>query len=162
MSSSGLQIHEATRKDVPLILSFIKGLAEYERLSREVVANEKILRQTLFGKRSYAEVVIARYRGKPAGFALFFHNYSTFLSRPGIYLEDLFVWPEYRNKGIGRALLVHLAKLAQKRKCGRLEWAVLNWNEPAIKFYKKLGAVPMNEWTVFRVAGDALGKLATT
>jgi len=162
MSSSGLRIKEATRKDVPLILSFIKGLAEYERLSREVVANEKILRQTLFGKRAYAEVVIARYRGKPAGFALFFHNYSTFLGRPGIYLEDLFVWPEYRNKGIGRALLVHLAKLAQKRKCGRLEWAVLNWNEPAIKFYKKLGAVPMSEWTVFRVAGEALEKLATT
>jgi len=162
MSSSVVQIKKATRKDIPLILAFIKGLAEYERLSHDVVADEKTLRQTLFSKRVYAEVIIARYGGKPAGFALFFHNYSTFLGRPGIYLEDLFVWPEYRNKGIGRALLVHLAKLAQKRKCGRLEWAVLNWNEPAIKFYKKLGAVPMSEWTVFRVAGEALEKLATT
>lgn len=162
MSSSGLQIKEATRKDVPLILSFIRGLAEYERLAHEVVTDEKILSKTLFGKRAYAEVVIAHYGGKPAGFALYFHNYSTFLGRPGIYLEDLFVWPEYRSKGIGRALLVHLAKLTQKRKCGRLEWAVLNWNEPAIKFYKKLGAIPMSEWTVFRVAGDTLMKLATT
>ena len=162
MSSSGLQIKEATSKDVPLILAFIKGLAEYEQLSHDVVADEKTLRQTLFGKRTYAEVVIARYGGKPAGFALYFHNYSTFLGRPGIYLEDLFVWPEYRSKGIGRALLVHLAKLTQKRKCGRLEWAVLNWNEPAINFYKKLGAVPMSEWKVFRVAGAALRRLATT
>ncbi len=160
MSSSGLQIKEATSKDVPLILAFIKGLAEYEQLSHDVVADEKTLRQTLFGKRTYAEVVIARYGGKPAGFALYFHNYSTFLGRPGIYLEDLFVWPEYRSKGIGRALLVHLAKLTQKRKCGRLEWAVLNWNESAINFYKKLGAVPMSEWTVFRMAGEALRKLA--
>jgi len=160
MSSSAVQIKEAARKDIPLVLSFIKGLAEYERLSHEVVADEKTLKQTLFGKRAYAEVVIARYGDKPAGFALFFHNYSTFLGRPGIYLEDLFVWPEYRSKGIGRSLLVHLAKLTQKRKCGRLEWAVLNWNEPAINFYKKLGGVPMSEWTVFRVAGDALEKLA--
>ena len=162
MSSSVVQIKEATRKDIPLILSFIKGLAEYERLAHEVVTDEKILSKTLFGKRAYAEVVIAHYGGKPAGFALFFHNYSTFLGRPGIYLEDLFVWPEYRNKGIGRSLLVDLAKLTQKRKCGRLEWAVLNWNEPAINFYKKLGAVPMSEWTVFRVAAAALGRLATT
>lgn len=160
MSSSGLQITNATRRDIPVILSLIQGLAKYERLANEVVADTKTLQKTLFGKQRFAEVVIARYEGKPAGFALFFHNYSTFLGRPGIYLEDLFVWPEYRGKGIGRALLVHLAKLAKRRNCGRLEWSVLNWNEPAIRFYKKIGAVPMSEWTVFRVTGKALAKLA--
>lgn len=155
-----LHIDPATEYDIPLILSFIKGLAEYERLPHEVVATEGLLKETLFGSRRYAEVVIARYNDEPAGFALFFHNYSTFLARPGIYLEDLFVFPEYRSKGIGRALLVHLARLAKERKCGRLEWWVLDWNEPAIKFYKKLCAVPMSDWTVFRVTGEALEKLA--
>lgn len=155
-----LRIDPATEHDIPLILSFIKGLAEYERLPHEVVATEELLKETLFGAHRYAEVVIARYNDEPAGFALFFHNYSTFLARPGIYLEDLFVLPEFRGKGIGRALLVHLARLAKERKCGRLEWWVLDWNEPAISFYKKLGAVPMSDWTVFRVTGEALEKLA--
>ena len=158
--SVSLRITPATEQDIPLILTFIKGLAEYERLAHECVADEATLQETLFGARRYAEVVIARYDGTPAGFALFFHNYSTFLAKPGIYLEDLFVFPEYRSKGIGKALLVHLAKLAKERNCGRLEWWVLDWNESAINFYKKLGAVPMSDWTVFRVTGEALGKLA--
>jgi GNAT superfamily N-acetyltransferase len=158
--TSKLQIKEATEKDIPVILSFIKGLAEYERLPHEVVADESILRETLFGKRAYAEVLIAYYDDVPAGFALYFHNYSTFLGRPGIYLEDLFVLPPYRGKGIGKALLVRLAKLTKDRNCGRLEWAVLDWNESAINFYKKLGAVPMSDWTVYRLKGEALEKLA--
>ena len=160
MPSPRLRIRKATRKDVPLILFFIKALSEYEKLAHEVVANEKVLRETLFGKRQYAEVIFAYYDNKPAGYALFFHNFSTFLGRPGIYLEDVFVIPEFRGKGIGKALLVELAKLAQERKCGRMEWAVLNWNEPAINFYKRLGAVPMSEWTVFRLAGEALQNLS--
>jgi GNAT superfamily N-acetyltransferase len=155
-----IRIESATEKDIPLILTLIKGLAEYERLSQECVATEKLLRETLFGKTKYAEVVIAYYDTEPAGFALFFHNYSTFLARPGIYLEDLYVFPELRGKGIGKALLVHLAKIAKKRNCGRLEWAVLDWNEPSIAFYKGLGAIPLNDWTVFRVTGKALDALA--
>jgi GNAT superfamily N-acetyltransferase len=154
------EIKPATANDVPVILSFIKKLAEYEKLSHQVTATEEGLRQTLFGERRYAEVVIGYYRGEPVGFALFFHNYSTFLGKPGIYLEDLFVDERRRGKGFGRALLVHLARLAKERDCGRLEWSVLDWNEPSINFYKSLGATPMDEWTVFRVTGEALDKLA--
>jgi GNAT superfamily N-acetyltransferase len=154
------EIRTATIQDVPLILSFIKGLAEYERLSHEVAATEDSLRETLFGLNPAAEVLIAYSGDRPAGFALFFHNYSTFLGQKGIYLEDLFALPEERGRGIGKALLVHLAKLAKERNCGRIEWAVLDWNEPAIDFYKSLGAKPMDEWTTFRVTGKALQELA--
>ncbi len=160
MSFGKLVIEEASEKDVLLIMKFIKGLAEYERLADRVVATEEILRETLFGKRQYVEVLIARYDDVPSGFALFFHNYSTFLARPGIYLEDLFVLPEMRGKGIGKALLARLAKLSLERNCRRLEWSVLDWNEPAIGFYKKLGAEPMSDWTVFRLMGEALERLA--
>jgi len=153
-------IRPASEKDVPLILSFIKQLADYERLSHEVAASEESLRSTLFGKHRYAEGVIGEYQKQPIAFALFFHNYSTFLGRPGIYLEDLFVSPEMRGKGFGRMMLVYLARLAKERNCGRLEWWVLDWNDPAIQFYKDLGAIPMNEWTVFRVTGETLDQLA--
>lgn len=155
-----LNLRNATEADVPLILQFIRDLAEYERLLDVCVATEESVRETLFGERPYAEVIIAEWNGAPAGFALFFHNYSTFLARPGIYLEDLFVRPELRGHGIGKALLARLASLAVERKCGRFEWAVLNWNEPAIGFYRSLGAVPQTEWTVYRVTGDALERLA--
>lgn len=155
-----LEIRSATAADVPLILEFIKGLAEYEKLAHEVVADEALLHEQLFGERPGAEVVIAYLAGEPVGFALFFHNFSTFLGRRGIYLEDLFVKPAVRGHGVGRALLAHLARLAIARGCGRFEWAVLNWNEPAIRFYEGLGAKPMNEWTVYRVTGAALNKLA--
>ena len=151
----------ATGDDVGLILTFIRRLAAYERMSNEVVTDEKILLKTLFGARRFAEVVIASYDGEPAGFALFFHNFSTFLGRPGIYLEDLFVDPEMRGRGIGRALLSFLAQLAVERGCGRLEWAVLDWNVDAIGFYERLGARAMDEWTTFRIAGKALLQLAS-
>ena len=153
-----LAIRSASEADVPLILSLIKGLAEYEKLSHEVVATEETLRQTLFGERRVAEILIGEWEGKAAGFALFFHNYSTFLARPGIYLEDLFVWPEFRGRGIGKALLLSLARLAKERGCGRVEWSVLDWNEPSIQFYKALGAKAMDEWTVFRLTGAELAK----
>ena len=156
----GLEIRFAAQEDVPLILSLIKELAEYERLSADVVADEASLKKYLFGGRRYAETLLAFFEGKPAGFALFFHHFSTFLCRPGIYLEDLFVRPEFRGKGIGKALLNYLGRLAVERKCGRLEWAVLNWNEPAIGFYKNLGARVMDDWTVFRLTGEALHRLA--
>jgi GNAT superfamily N-acetyltransferase len=146
--------------DVATILALIRGLAEYEKLLHECVADEAALSRTLFGERRYAEVVIAEHEGRPAGFALFFHNYSTFLARPGIYLEDLYVLPELRGRGIGEILLAFLGKLAVERGCGRVEWSVLDWNEPAIGFYKRLGAVAMDEWTVFRVTGPALAELA--
>lgn len=154
------EIKPATVEDVPLILSFIKALAEYEKLLHEVVATEETLQETLFGKHAHAEVVIGYLDGKPVSFALFFHNFSTFLGKPGIYLEDLFVNPDARGLGIGQKMLSYLAKLAKKRNCGRFEWWVLDWNETAINFYKKIGAIPMDEWTVFRVTGDALDKLA--
>ena len=153
-------IKPATTHDIPLILSFIKELADYEKLLHEVVATEETLKETLFGDKSHAEVVIGCLDNKPVSFALFFHNFSTFLGRPGIYLEDLFVKPEARGKGIGQKMLGYLANLAKERKCGRLEWWVLDWNETAINFYKKIGAKPMDEWTVFRVTGDALENLA--
>ena len=162
MRADGLTIERATVADVPQILAFIKALAAYEKLADRVVATEEELKEVLFGPRPYAECVIARLQGKPAGFALFFHNFSTFLGRPGIYLEDLFVDPELRGKGVGRALLAHLAKLAVERKCGRLEWSVLDWNEPSIGFYKSLGATPLDDWTVFRLEGDFLVRLGET
>ncbi len=155
-----LMIRSATIQDVPLILSFIKELAEYEKLSHEVVATEDILQKTLFGPKSHAEVILGYYENTPVAFALFFHNFSTFLGKPGIYLEDLFVKKEMRGKGFGQQVLAYLAKLAKERDCGRLEWWVLDWNTPAIEFYKRIGAIPMDEWTVFRVTGDALDNLA--
>ncbi|MBK5292432.1 MAG: GNAT family N-acetyltransferase [Acidobacteriia bacterium] len=155
-----LRIRNAEPEDTSLILEFIRGLAEYERLLHEMVADEALLRHHLFGAKPMAEVILAEWEGKPAGFALFFHNFSTFLGRPGIYLEDLFVLPGMRGRGIGKALLVHLAGLARERGCGRLEWSVLDWNEPSIGFYKKLGAVAKEEWSIFRVTGEALSRLA--
>ncbi len=150
----------ATAADVPLVLELIRALADYEKLAHEVVADEAALARTLFGERRVAEVVIAEHEGAPAGFALFFHNYSTFLARPGIYLEDLFVRPELRGRGIGEILLAFLARTAVERGCGRLEWSVLDWNESAIRFYERLGARAMDEWTVFRVSGEGLEGLA--
>ncbi len=154
------QIRSATKADVPVILSFINKLADYERLSHEVVATEELLLETLFGRRRTAEVAIGYFKREPVAFVLFFHNFSTFIGRPGIYIEDLFVDEAFRRRGFGGALLRHVAKLANQRNCGRLEWSVLDWNEPAINFYRKLGALPMSEWTVFRVTGENLTKLA--
>jgi GNAT superfamily N-acetyltransferase len=159
-SDPRLNIRPAEKGDVRLILSFIKELGEYERLAHEIVATEEILSETLFGDRRFAEVVFALYDGQPVGYALFFNSFSTFLGRPGIYLEDLYVRPAMRGRGIGKALLVYLAQLAVERKCGRLEWAVLNWNEPSIAFYRNLGARPMDEWSVYRLTGDSLKRLA--
>ena len=158
--AGGVTIRAATIDDVPLILEFIRGLAEYERLPHEVVATEARLRASLFGDRRDAEVLIAHDGGVPAGFALFFHNYSTFLAQRGIFLEDLFVRPETRGRGVGRRLLAELARLAVERDCGRLEWSVLDWNEDAIGFYRSLGARAMDEWTTFRLTGEALRRLA--
>jgi GNAT superfamily N-acetyltransferase len=158
--TANFKIRAASEADLPVILSFIKKLADYERLSQEVVATEASLRETLFGPRGSAEVAIGYFERIPVGFVLFFHNYSTFLGRPGIYIEDLFVDEAFRRRGFGSALLRYVAGLARERQCGRLEWSVLDWNEPAINFYRKLGAVPMSEWTVFRVTGEALKKLA--
>lgn len=155
-----IRIRAATPADAGLILALIRELAVYEKLAGEVVATEDLLRETLFGRDATAEVLIADNDERPAGFALFFHNYSTFLARPGIYLEDLFVRPEFRGNGIGRALLAQIAHLARERRCGRLEWSVLDWNAPAISFYRSLGAVPMEEWTTFRLTGDRLNDLA--
>jgi GNAT superfamily N-acetyltransferase len=143
-----------------LILELIKALAEYERLSHEMVADEESLKESLFKGRVVAEVVIAEYDVEPAGFALFFHSYSTFLGKPGLYLEDLFVKPEFRGKGIGRVMFSCLARIAVERGCGRLEWSVLDWNETAIQFYKSLGGEPMDEWTVYRISGNSLMRLA--
>lgn len=157
-----LLLRPAGPDDVPLILAFIQELAEYEKLPHECKATEEKLSETLFGPKPYAEVVLAFESSTltPLGFALFFHNYSTWLAKPGIYLEDLYVRPEHRGKGAGKALLIHLAQLAVERNCGRIEWSVLDWNTPSIEFYKALGAVPMDEWTTFRLTGDAIPKLA--
>jgi len=149
-------IRPAIATDVPTIARLIRGLAEYERLAHACVVKEEQLAQHLFGARPYAEVLMAEDAGRAVGFALFFHNYSTFRGQPGLYLEDLFVEPEYRGRGHGKALLLALAALAVERQCARVEWSVLNWNEPSIEFYKKLGAVPMNDWTSYRLTGDAL------
>ncbi|WP_187117367.1 GNAT family N-acetyltransferase [Clostridium amazonitimonense] len=149
----------AEKEDVTLILDFIKELAEYEGLLSEVVATEKVLEESLFHRKS-AEVIIGEYQGKPVGFALFFHNFSTFLGKEGIYLEDLYIKPEMRGKGLGGIILSFLAKLAVERNCERFEWWCLDWNEPSIEFYKKLGATPMDQWTVYRVHDEALENLA--
>ena len=155
-----LSIRPANRVDLPLIAQFIRDLADYERLAHEVRFDEAELGERLFGARPYAEVLIGEVDGVAEGFALFFHNFSTFEGKPGIYLEDLFVRPEARGAGLGKAFLQRLAQLAVERDCARLEWWVLDWNEPAIRFYKALGAKPMDEWTTFRVDGDALTALA--
>ena len=155
-----LAITRATLEDVPLILTFIKELAEYERAPKAVIASEATLREQLFGERPSAEVLLASWDGTPVGFAVFFHNYSTWTGRRGLYLEDLFVRPAQRGLGVGKALLIELAKLAVERECVRMEWAVLDWNEPAIGFYKSLGAAPMTEWTVFRLVDEPLRQLA--
>ncbi len=155
-----LRIVAATESDVPVLLSFVRKLADFEKLSDQVAATEGHIRSALFGEKRVAEALLA-YRGsQPVAFAVFFHNFSTFLGRPGIYLEDLFVDPPHRGEGIGKALLVELARIARARNCGRLEWAVLDWNESAIEFYRSLGAESMDEWTIFRVTGDALARLA--
>lgn len=153
-------LRSATVADVPLILNFIQGLADYEKLAHEVVATEDALRRTLFGSPPAAHVVIAEVDGQPAGFALYFFNYSTFLAQPGLYLEDLFVKPEFRGHGVGKSLLLHLAKLANARGCGRMEWSVLDWNQPAIAFYERLGARRMKEWQICRLTGEALTRYA--
>ncbi|PIQ62266.1 MAG: N-acetyltransferase [Bacteroidetes bacterium CG12_big_fil_rev_8_21_14_0_65_60_17] len=166
--TNNTHIRFAVRDDVPLILEFIEGLADYEKLRHECVATEALLEETLFGERPGAEVLLAFREGEPGraperipvGFALFFHSYSTFLARPGIWLEDLFVIPEARGQGHGKALLARLADLAVERRCGRLEWAVLNWNTPAIDFYESIGAVAQDEWTTYRVSRDALDRLS--
>ncbi|MEP7015151.1 MAG: GNAT family N-acetyltransferase [Verrucomicrobiota bacterium] len=155
-----MKIRAATRDDVPLILQLIRDLAEYERAPNDVTATEEQLVDVLFGERPAAEVALAFENDAAVGFAVFFQNFSTWLGRPGIYLEDLFVKPEERGKGYGRRLLVHLARIARDRGCGRMEWAVLDWNEPAIKFYRALGAQPMDEWTVFRLKREGISNLA--
>lgn len=157
---SNFEIRPARVEDVPVILELIRDLATYERAPDEVTATEEQLVDVFFGKRPAAEVLLAFEGKSPVGFAVFFYNFSTWLGRPGLYLEDLFVKPEKRGKGYGRALLVDLAKVARDRGCGRMEWAVLDWNDPAIKFYRALGAKPMDEWTVFRLTRDGIAKLA--
>jgi GNAT superfamily N-acetyltransferase len=159
--TTGLVIRPAAADDVPLVLSLIKELAEYEQMADQVVATEADVYRALFGATPHAEAVVATLGDTPVGFALFFHSFSTFLAKPGLYLEDLYVRPDFRGRGVGRRLLRHLARLAKQRDCGRFEWAVLDWNELAIRSYRRAGAVPMDEWTVFRVSGDALDRLAT-
>ena len=154
-----VRIRVAEKNDAPIILSFIKALAAYEKMSDQVIADEDLLREWIFEKGK-AEVIFLCEGEKEVGFALFFHNFSTFVGRAGIYLEDLFVMPEYRGRGYGKLLLKELARIAVERGCGRLEWSCLDWNKPSIDFYLSLGAVPMNEWTVYRVAGETLHKLA--
>lgn len=154
-----ISYRKALKKDIPLILRFIRELARYENLEHEVIATEESLEETLFGDHPYAEVILAEAGSKEAGFVLFFHNYSTFLARPGIYIEDLYVKPEFRGKGLGKGLLAFISSLALERRCGRVEWWVLNWN-PARKFYENIGAEPMDEWIVYRLTGDKLSELA--
>jgi GNAT superfamily N-acetyltransferase len=158
--SGGIRVVPATEADVPVILAMIRGLAEYEKLAHVVIATGERLRETLFGARPAAEVLLANLDGKCVGFALFFSTYSTFLAQPGAYLEDLYVVPEARGRGAGIALLIELARIAVTRGYGRVEWSVLNWNEPSIQFYKKLGAIAMDEWTSYRLTGEALRLLA--
>lgn len=158
----GFEIRAAVVDDLPLILHFIKELAEYEKMKNEVVATEGILKESLFSEGSNAAVLLAFNNDEPVGFAVYFHNFSTFLGRNGIYLEDLYVTPDSRGKGFGKALLIRLAEIARDENCGRLEWWVLDWNETAIDFYKKLGAVPMDDWTVFRLDRNAIETLAAS
>jgi len=155
-----LHLRPATRNDLGAILQLIRDLAVYEQLLDECVSTEELLDQHLFGEHPKAEVLLAEWDGEVAGFGLFFHTFSTFLGKPGIYLEDLFVKPPYRGKGIGKALLMYLARLARVRDCGRVEWSVLNWNEPSIRFYESLGAKRMDKWSMFRLAGEELARLA--
>jgi GNAT superfamily N-acetyltransferase len=155
-----MRIEKGSAEDVPVILEMIRGLAEYEKLAEHCVATEDKLRETLFGPRPFAETLLVWENGKCCGFALFFTNYSTFLAQPGIFLEDLFVKPEERGRGYGKALLTRLAQIAQERGCSRVDWLVLDWNEPSIRFYRSLGAVPMEDWTGYRLTGDALYRLA--
>ncbi len=156
----GFVVRAAREQDVALILSFVRDLAEYEKLSHEVEATEELLRETLFGPAPAAEVMLGYLNEEPVAFALFFSTFSTFLGRPGIYLEDLYVKPDARSRGIGKLMLRAVARVARERGAGRLEWSVLDWNEPALRFYRSLGAVPMEEWTVHRVSGEALERLA--
>ena len=155
-----MRIVPATPAEAPVIIEMIRGLAEYEKLSHLVTANEEQIRETLFGTHPAAEVLLAEWNGEWAGFALFFPTYSTFLAQPGIYLEDLFVKPHARGNGLGLGLITELARIAVARGCGRVEWAVLDWNEPSIRFYNRLGAVPLDEWTAYRLTGEALQNLA--
>ena len=159
--SPSLRIAPAAEGDVPIVLSFVRKLAEYEKLSHLVVATEENIRDHVFSPNPVAEVLLAYWDEEPVGFALFFRNFSTFLGQAGIYLEDLFVDPEQRGKGIGKALLARLAQIALERGYGRLEWAVLDWNTPSIEFYRRLGAVPLDEWTAYRLTGEALNRLAS-
>ena len=155
-----MKIRKAVRQDVPLILEFIKGIARYEKMENEVVATTELLEEQLFDK-GRAEVIFAMEEGVEVGFALFFHNFSTFLGRGGLYLEDLFVYPEYRGKGYGKALFLELVRIANERGCGRMEWVCLNWNKPSIDFYRSMGAVPLDEWTTYRLTSDAMKKLTS-
>ena len=159
-TATDFRIRLAERRDVPTILALIRELAEYERAPNEVLATEEQLRENLFGEHPAAEVLIGEEAGQPVSFALFFHNFSTWIGRRGLYLEDLFVRPAVRGRGYGRALLVRLAQIARERECGRMEWAVLDWNEPAIQFYRKLGVRPNEEWSIFRLTRDGIGQLA--
>jgi GNAT superfamily N-acetyltransferase len=160
VNEAAFTLRDARPSDVPAIVSLIRDLAEYERQPADCHADGRLLAEHLFGEKRFAEVILAEAGGAAVGFALFFHNYSTWLTRPGLYLEDLFVTPAWRGLGVGEALLRHLARLAVARGCGRMEWSVLTWNEPAIGFYRRVGAVPMDGWQVYRLAGDALTRLA--
>ncbi len=157
---ASITIRAAAAEDVPHILGFIKELAEYEHLSHMVKATEADLREAMFGDRPYAEAVVAEWRGEPAGFGLFFHNYSTFLGRPGVYIEDVYVPPAFRGRGLGKAMLARIAAIAVERGCSRVEWSVLKWNEPSIRFYESLGAVALDDWQMYRLTGDAISTLA--
>ncbi len=159
MDNRGFTIRKAERKDVPLLLEFIKGIAKYEKMENEVVATPEMLETEMFDQHK-AEAVFAEVNGKEVGFALYFYNFSTFIGHSGLYLEDLFVWPEYRGKGYGKALLLHLASIAKSHHCGRMEWTCLNWNQPSIDFYLSLGAVPMSDWTIYRLDAKALENLS--
>lgn len=160
LSRNPLKIRAATPDDVPILFSLIKALADYEKLSDQVVGSESALETHLFGDRPYCESILAFWEADPVGFALFFHNYSTFLTQPGLYLEDIFVLPAYRGQGVGKALLSQLAQVALERQCGRLEWSVLDWNEPAIGFYQRIGARILPDWRICRVTGEAIAMLA--
>ncbi|PYI88193.1 MAG: GNAT family N-acetyltransferase [Verrucomicrobia bacterium] len=160
MTTPPVQIRDASISDVPIILQLIRDLATYERAPNDVIATEEGLREVLFGAEPSAKVILIFEGNEPVGFAVYFFNFSTWLGRPGLYLEDLFVKPETRGRGYGRVLLIHLAKIARDHGCGRMEWAVLNWNEPAIQFYRKLGAIPLEDWTVFRLTQNGINRLA--